>query len=189
MALKSLPLEPGKYYHIYNRACGSDNLFCQSFNYDFFMEKFIERLGDILILYCYCLIPNHFHLLVKLRQIESCDNPAQFYSRRFSNFFNAYAQSFNKFYKRHGALFSQNFKRKEVEDISYRRMVVIYIHRNPLKHGLTDDLMKWQHSSFKEILSQNSEICRGEEVIKWFGSIDIFEFCHQLKTEITLGAF
>ncbi len=189
MAIKALPLEPGKYYHIYNRACGFEKLFWESNNYDFFMEKFIERLGDIVILYCYCLIPNHFHILVKLKDIEMNENLSLFYSKKFSNFFNAYAQSFNKFYKRHGALFSQNFKRKEVDEITYRRMVVIYIHRNPLKHGLVDDFKKWQYSSYQEIISYNSEICQVEEVIKWFGSIEIFEFCHHLKTEITLGAF
>ena len=73
--------------------------------------------------------------------------------------------------------------------MTYRRMVVIYIHRNPLKHGLVDSIEKWQHSSYQEILSSKSDICQVEEVIQWFGGRDIFKFCHQLKTEITLGAF
>jgi putative transposase len=187
MAAATIPLIPGKYYHIYNRACGYEKLFWEDHNYDFFMEKFIERMGDILFLYCYCLIPNHFHMLIRMKDLDFGEKSSQFYSQKFSNFFNCYAQSFNKYYKRHGSLFSQNFKRKEADEIIYRRMVVIYIHRNPLKHGLVDDLMKWQYSSYQEILDSKSEICCGEEVIKWFENREIFEFCHKLKTEITLG--
>ncbi len=189
MAIKPIPLMPGKYYHIYNRACGFEKLFWEAPNYDFFIEKINERLGGILVLYSYCLVPNHFHLLVRMTDLEIGEKASQIYSKKFSNFFNSYTQSFNKFYKRHGTLFSQNFKRKEVDDITYRRMVVIYIHRNPLKHNLVDDFKKWQYSSYQEILSSKSEFCNGEEVIRWFGSKEIFKFCHHLETEITLGAF
>lgn len=189
MPIQRIPLIPGKYYHIYNRACGFEKLFWENFNYEFFLERFMERLSGILYLYCYCLMPNHFHLLVGMKDLNIGEKSSQYYSRKFGDFFNSYTQSFNKYYKRHGSLFSQNFKRKEVDDITYRRMVVIYIHRNPLKHELVDDLRKWQHSSYQEILSAKPEICHGEDVISWFGNKEIFEFCHQMKTEITLGGF
>tara|TARA_R110001592_G_scaffold181716_2_gene424563 strand:+ start:2744 stop:3388 length:645 start_codon:yes stop_codon:yes gene_type:complete len=60
-------LESNKYYHIYNRANGSDNLFVNEGNYHFFLEKVKLYLSSVLDLYCYCLMPNHFHFLVKIK--------------------------------------------------------------------------------------------------------------------------
>jgi REP element-mobilizing transposase RayT len=62
-----IPLEPDKMYHIYNHANGNDNLFYAEDNYLYFLKRFAELLAPILDTYAYCLMPNHFHWLVKIK--------------------------------------------------------------------------------------------------------------------------
>lgn len=58
------------YYHIYNHANGIENIFCEDKNYSFFLSKvklYIEPTAEII---AWCLMPNHFHLVVKIRSEE-----------------------------------------------------------------------------------------------------------------------
>jgi len=64
----------GYFYHIYNRAnTNTDKLFYQEKNYAYFLEKFDQYLSDYLEVWAYCLIPNHFHFLVKVKNIDAPD--------------------------------------------------------------------------------------------------------------------
>jgi len=176
-------LIPGNFYHIYNRACGAEKIFVEERNYRFFMDLFEDRLHEYVDLYCYCLIPNHFHFLVRIKPIphdESCEIN---YARKFGNFFAAYAQSFNHLYHRRGNLFSQNFRRKLIGDTDYLRTVVIYIHRNPLKHGIAQNINEWNHSSYLEYLNSDPCYCRKRDVLDWFGDMKLFKFCHNMDPE------
>jgi REP element-mobilizing transposase RayT len=176
-------LIPGNYYHIYNRACGDEKIFVEDRNYRFFMDLFEERMLEYVDLYCYCLIPNHFHLLVRIRPYQGHDSKECNYARKFGNFFAAYAQSFNHFYHRKGNLFSQNFRRKLIGDMDYLRTVVIYIHRNPIKHGIVENINDWYHSSYLEYSKSRPQYCRNKNVLEWFGNIKLFEYCHTLDPE------
>ncbi len=60
-------LEPDCFYHIYNRANGSEQLFLSDENYRFFLRKYLHHIEPIINTYCYCLMPNHFHLLVQVK--------------------------------------------------------------------------------------------------------------------------
>lgn len=60
-------LEPNKFYHIYNHAIGDDNLFRNNQNYLYFLKRYADFIHPIAKTYAYCLMPNHFHLLVKIR--------------------------------------------------------------------------------------------------------------------------
>lgn len=63
-------LEGGCYYHIYNRGINSTNLFRESQNYEFFLRKYALYLTDYVDTYAYCLLKNHFHLLIRVKDIE-----------------------------------------------------------------------------------------------------------------------
>ncbi len=176
-------LIPDTFYHVYNRACGFDKIFIEDRNYYFFMDLFEERLSEYVDLYCYCLIPNHFHLLIKTKPIKKGDTRDIKYSKLFGNLFAAYAQSFNHFYHRKGSLFSQNFRRKPICDDQYLKTVVIYIHRNPVKHGLVKDVSAWRYSSYLEYLHGHPKYCKKRDVLDWFSSIEIYKFCHTLDSD------
>ncbi len=151
-----------KYYHIYNHANGDDNLFREQKNYDYFLVKYKQHISPIAETIVWCLMPNHFHLLVKIKSedeiastfpkfqtLEKLDDKTNFLSKQFSNFFSSYSQSFNKVYGRRGSLFLKNFKRKEISDENYLRNLILYIHLNPVKHGFTNVISDWKWVSYE----------------------------------------
>lgn len=68
MPQKIPPLEPGKYYHIFNHAIGSENLFREKTNYEYFLTLYDKYISPIAYTHAWVLMPNHFHLLVELKQ-------------------------------------------------------------------------------------------------------------------------
>jgi hypothetical protein len=63
-------LIPNQTYHIFNHANGFENIFVEEENYRFFLEKYQEYISPIAETYAYCLLPNHFHLVVRIRKRE-----------------------------------------------------------------------------------------------------------------------
>jgi hypothetical protein len=61
-------------YHIYNHANGNDNLFKSDENFYFFLNKVSIHLAPVADLYAYCLMPNHFHFLLRTKKIEEVVN-------------------------------------------------------------------------------------------------------------------
>jgi putative transposase len=59
---------PGCTYHLFNHANGWENLFKEHKNYDFFLERLSLHVLPVAHIYAYCLMPNHFHLLLKIRE-------------------------------------------------------------------------------------------------------------------------
>jgi REP element-mobilizing transposase RayT len=68
--MATVQLEPGCFYHIYNHANGSDNLFREEENYYYFLRKWKKYIHPIADTVAYCLMPNHFHWLVKVKDRE-----------------------------------------------------------------------------------------------------------------------
>ena len=185
------PLIPGSYYHIYNRANGDENLFLSSSNYYFFLIKYQHYISPIAHTLAYCLMPNHFHFLVKIRtesEILKCmtgilamkiktGNYDQslislYISKQFAKLFSSYTQSFNKVNERMGSMFIKNFKRKCANDENYRRELVLYIHMNPVKSALASHPSEWVFSSYNDLLSDNTSFLQRSEVFDLFGSVD-----------------
>ncbi len=190
-------LEPENIYHLYNRANGSENLFREEKNYSFFLERYFRYIDPIAETFAYCLMPNHFHVMVRIRKSEeiiinlsrlpsSNENLAGLVSKQFGNLFNSYAKAYNKMYKRNGSLFQRPFKCKKVEHSSYFTQLILYIHNNPIKHGFVKTAMDWPHSSIHQFLQPNNKTESGAklnkiEVIDWFGDIHQFKIIHNLK--------
>ncbi len=104
----------------------------------------------------------------------------QYPSKKFSDFFNAYAKAINAAYERTGSLFQHPFGRVMVtRDMQFFR-VIAYIHQNPQKHGFVDDFRDWKYSSYGAILSDKPTHLKREEVLEWFGDNQQF---HSLHTE------
>jgi REP element-mobilizing transposase RayT len=174
--------EVGEMYHIYSRTIGNEMLFRNDDNYAYFMKKFSYYLDDKLETLAFCLLPNHFHLLVKVK--ENTTN--ELIVKGFSDFLNAYSKSINKVFGRNGALFQRKFKRKKIDTEEYLTRIVIYIHLNPVKHGLSRDPSEWKFSSYRSYLSKSQIKLNRELVIKWFGGINGFITAHDSNTDLFL---
>lgn len=190
-------LEPNHFYHCYNRANGKQDLFIEPRNYLFFLRKFEKYVAPIAEIYCYCLMPNHYHFLIKIKGINilkryfagkvspEYEDWPKLLSRQFSNFGNAYAKAFNKVTGRNGSLFSRPFKRKRIMDLNHLRKIVHYIHHNPVKARLSSKPEDYPHSSYHEICEKKSQIIQVEKVIDLFGDFENFKHVHQEPPEIT----
>jgi REP element-mobilizing transposase RayT len=113
-------------------------------NYCFFMtklEKYILEIADIL---AYCLMPNHYHLLIQLREPDL--------SSAMHKLALSYVVPVNKQYQRSGHLFQGRFQLKIVEDTRYLVHLSRYIHLNPLSANLVDNALDWDYSSLKVYL-------------------------------------
>jgi putative transposase len=193
-------LEPDGIYHVYNRANGNELLFCSDENYLYFLKKFYEYILPIANIFCYCLMPNHFHFLIRVKSRNQIDDfnprPDRFQkpvrsesekiSQQFSNLFNAYSKAFNKQYNRKGSLFIRPFKRKLIDNETYLRKVIHYIHYNPVEAGLANSPEEWKYSSYQAIIHPHIEtMVMKEEVVAYFDSLPNFIYCHSLPPDVT----
>ena len=121
-------LEKDYYYHIYNRGINGANIFENENNKIYFLKQFSKYLSDKISVFAYCLMNNHFHLVIRLNSEEKEVTQA------FSNLFNSYAKAFNKQTSRTGSLFEKHFRRIKLKDETYLKHLIIYVHLNPKHH-------------------------------------------------------
>ena len=167
-------LEKGRFYHLYNRGINGCNIFSNDGNKLYFLKQVQKYLVEKMNIYAYCLMDNHFHMVVELTQDEKIVTQA------ISNLFNSYAKAYNKQNQRTGSLFDKHFKRIIIEDESYLRDLITYVHLNPFHHfGI--DYKSYKFSSFGAFLTQKETRLMREEVIKLYGDLENFKFCHENK--------
>ncbi len=183
-----MPLEENKFYHIYNRGNNRENLFYNHGNYEYFLRKYDEYFSEYLETYAFCLLPNHFHLLVSVK--EKPLNLPSFHERasipineQFRRLFITYAQAINKQENRVGSLFQKPFKRKEVNNQNYLVNLVFYIHANPQIHGVINDYRMYPWSSYGKILDNKPSRLKRDTVIEWFDDKNNFIAFHNQKLE------
>ena len=148
-------LEANNYYHIFNQGNNGENIFIEEINYSYFLRLLKKHILPIADVFSYCLLKNHFHLLVRIKDIQE----RKLISKAFSNFFNAYSKSINKKYNRSGSLFRDRFKR-----------LIVYINLNPVRHQFVSRIEEYKHSSYISLLSEKETLLKREEVILLFES-------------------
>tara|TARA_R110002050_G_scaffold278916_1_gene425191 strand:+ start:79 stop:681 length:603 start_codon:yes stop_codon:yes gene_type:complete len=180
------------YYHIYNRGNNGENLFYNDENYLYFLKLYKKHVFPVAETFAWCLLKNHFHLLVKIKTDEEiCNNfnikvekvdkkPSQ----QFSNLFNAYVQAINKQNNRHGSLLETPFKRKEIKDEKYLKNLITYIHNNPIQHNFVKYLENYKWSSYSSLISNKVTNIERNKVIELFDNKENFVFAHQQKIDI-----
>jgi len=135
------------WYHILNRGRRGELIFADSYDYIGFIDLLIDTSEQWnLRVAAYCLMPNHYHILVQ--------TPDANISRCIRHIDGVYTQRFNRRYECDGALFRGRYKSILVEADSYLLTLVRYIHRNPIKAGLSDRPGGYKWSSHKGYLSR-----------------------------------
>lgn len=133
------------YYHVYNRGNNLENIFFEKRNYDFFIRKLIESFADKIELVYYCLMPNHYHLIVHVKENSALEKAMQKFSI-------SYAKAINKSCGRVGYLFQGRYKNKFIPDNNYLLHLSRYIHLNPVKAGLAGQPEEYAYSSYLDYL-------------------------------------
>ncbi|OFX24460.1 MAG: hypothetical protein A2033_13650 [Bacteroidetes bacterium GWA2_31_9] len=175
-------IESGAIYHIFNQGNNKENIFIEEKNYYYFLYLIKKYLLPIADIYCYCLLKNHFHLLLKVKDLA--DLPEKFKTKPylpFSNLFNAYAKSINKAYNRTGSLFKEHLQRNRVADEKYLIQLVAYIHLNPVKHQFTENYKNYPYSSYSAYFSQKETNINRNYILSLFENLENFEYWHDLK--------
>lgn len=186
MPFRTIPFVNDEFYHLYNRGLEKQPIFTDKRDYSHFIRalfyyqiqnpkpKFslyrqsktfpIDQTKKIVDIICYCLMPNHFHLLV--RQLK--DGGISEFMRRFIHSYTKYR---NIKYKRQGPVLQGMFKAVRVETDEQLLHLSRYIHLNPLVSFLVKDLESYPWSSYSYFLynSNNTSLAK-EEILKFFKS-------------------
>lgn len=188
-------------YHVYNRGVEKRNIFLDEQDYSVFLhllkyylspvddktahpllefQKFsvvkpkpLSNIGEEIELLAYCLMPNHFHLLV--RQISK-DGMTKLL-RRIST---TYSMYFNKRYKRVGYLFQGRYKAAFIDSDNYLIHVSRYIHLNPLDLLKRSNLFNYPYSSYPNFVGTKRAIwLKPEFILKYFDTSKMLPFLNK----------
>ncbi|MFH1601691.1 MAG: transposase [Candidatus Shapirobacteria bacterium] len=202
-----LPLVTNYYYHVYNRGSNGQPIFLSKRDYQRFKDllsyyqhsdhpgsyskflilkseerqKILRNLSKEDIKYadiiCYCLMPNHFHVLLKQNRNDGI-------SKLMATVQNGYARYFNKKQDKFGPLFQGRFKAVLVNNEEQLLHLTRYIHLNPYSSAIVNtskQLKNYPWSSLQEYLSNNQEICKKEIIISHNKSKNYKDFVFNRK--------
>jgi putative transposase len=143
------------------------------------MKLYEAHINPIAETYAWRLMKNHFHFLIKIKE-ETGKSPHQ----SFSNLFNAYTKAINKRYNRHSSLFQRTFKRKLVDNEAYLKNLILYIHNNPVNHGICQDAMDYAWSSYLTCVSDKATNLKKDEVLDLFADVENFKVAHKFRINL-----
>ena len=177
------------YYHLYNRGVAKQKIFSEANDYihllkalgfylddtrktklseiskeEFKIINITEPKKPLVEILCFCLMPNHFHLLIK----QLMDNGISTFVRRSLD---SYTRYYNRKHDRVGPLFQGRFKSVPVESEEYILHLSRYIHLNPFSNKLIAEAKEYPWSSYKYYLrNQRIRICHPKFLIDLIGS-------------------
>jgi hypothetical protein len=197
MPRRKVPLKAGEYYHVYNRGVNYDKIFFSRENYLFFLRRLrqygldeksetdtsqtsevsetSEVLGrsgvfdgsEVSEIIAYCLMPNHYHLLVR----PAHDN----LSHSMQLFGISYTKAINKQQGRVGPLFQGQFQAAHIPTDDYLLHVSRYVHLNPVEARLVKCAEDWEFSSYRDYLGlRQGTLPSPDVVLSQFDSIDAY---------------
>jgi putative transposase len=166
MPYRSLEFKAGEYYHLYNRGNNFQPVFFERENYLFFLRQLRKYLRpDCAEVVAYCLMPNHYHLLIHLK---TDDLPGM-----MQPFALSYTKAINERFGRVGALFQGRFKAIHVDREEYLLHLARYIHLNPVAAGLTRSPEEWEFSNYRDMLGfRHGTLAHSDIVMAQFPSSD-----------------
>lgn len=137
---------PGHYYHIYNRGVNRQPIFFAKHNWGFFIQRLRDYFTEeTAIIIAYCLMPNHYHLLVQVL----CDDFGLTVMQPFST---SYTKAINNEQNRVGSLFQGRHKGVHVDNDGYLLHLSRYIHRNPVTAKFVTNPADWHFSSYRDYI-------------------------------------
>lgn len=147
-------------YHVIIRGINKQYIFEDSQDKQIYLNKLlIAKEVSGCEIYAYCLMSNHVHILLKEGKEDI--------GVTFKRIGTSYVSWFNWKYARTGHLFQDRYRSEVVETEKYFLAAMRYIHQNPIKAGITNDISNYQWSSFKEYTGV-PVICRTDFALSLF---------------------
>lgn len=156
---------PQYYYHIFSRGNNREPIFFENSDYGRFinnLDRFQQKYRYHL--YAYCLLPNHFHLLLRPGKIDL--------SKIMQTLITAYSMYANKKHHHVGHVFQGRFKSIIVEKDEYLLQVLRYIYLNPVRAGLVNVIEEYPWSSYVKyfVTESKNPIIESEEILQMFSN-------------------
>ena len=187
-------------YHVYNRSNYPELLFKKAEDYRFFFDSYKAYLHPFVDTYAYCLIPNHFHLIIRVKLLEKLVNTVEqlpiykqtktqkdwlqipeeervaneLLEHQFSRFFNSFAKKVNIKRERNTNLWNRSFKRLFIRNEAHYTHGIYYVNANAVKHKLVKSIVDYPHSSYHALISEKPTLLKREEVLNWYGGKEAF---------------
>jgi len=146
------------YYHLYNRGAHRKNIFYGEENYAYLLillRKYAVQYNVRIL--AYCLMPNHYHLIVQQGGGGSI-------SRFMQMTFNAYVQALNRQVRRSGTIFEGKVKAKLIESDRYLVQLASYLHLNPVRARLVASPEEWEYSDYRGWMGEESDLSDGGSI-------------------------
>jgi len=168
-------------YHIILRGVNKQTIFEEREDGKKFLSTLAEYKKDSgYKIYAYCLMSNHIHLLIK-EENEALEIIMRRIGARFVYWYNYK-------YERTGHLFQDRYKSEAVEDEAYLMNVVRYIHQNPLKAGIVDDIKDYKWSSYQDYMNNkgltDTDFVLGHFDVDQEKSKALFETFHKKESDV-----
>ncbi|KKT39749.1 MAG: Transposase [Candidatus Giovannonibacteria bacterium GW2011_GWA2_44_13b] len=187
-SMRKVKFTDGEFYHIYNRGTDKRKIFVDENDLERFLQSLREfnnqkpigslfensfrdktKLGNpvtkLVDIVCYCLNPNHFHLILKQR----IDGGLSEFMHRLGS---GYTRFFNIKYKRSGVLFQGKFKAKHINSNNYLLRVGTYVNQNNLVHKIRGNFYR---SSWLEYANKEENLCAKSIILDQFKNIIEFK--------------
>lgn len=211
---RNISIAPGEFYHLYNRGTDKRDIFSTEADHERFLALLylsntnksfhiddvkksqgstsrnllecidVEREENLISICAYCLMPNHFHLLVYEKNEHGI-------SKFMQKLMTGYTMYFNNRHERSGALFQGKFKATHANEDAFLKYLVSYIHLNPVKlieprwkeNGIQDRqsaekfLHQYRYSSYLDYLGISrieSKILTREALPNYFDDVKDF---------------
>lgn len=178
MARLARELSENGLYHIVFRGVNRGHIFEETNDY--------EKLRDILNelkeemkyqVYAYCFMSNHVHILLKEKEKGDI-------SLIMKRVLTKYVRWYNIKYKRSGALIANRYKSKPIEVDEYFLSVIRYIHHNPIKAKMIDNISDYEWSSYNEYITDKQGLTDTEFVLEMITKDEFIEF-HKKEDELS----
>ena len=174
MPRRTTPFVSDIYYHFYNHGNNRQAIFFEQDNYLYFLGGIKKYLVPVVKIIAYCLMPTHYHILVKIKQtseVLKTSEVSKQVSHAMQKFLISYTKAINKRFQRVGALFQGQFQAKPIKTYSHLLNLCIYAHSNPVKDGLVASPEDWIYSNYLEWLGQrDGQLVDKEFIQEHFGS-------------------
>jgi putative transposase len=134
----------GGIYHVLNRGNAKQKVFFEALDYQAFIDLMVESSLDFSVdHYAFCIMPNHFHFVVRIGKAEHLSEWIQCLMTR-------HVKRYHKHYGGSGHVWQGRFKSFLVQSDEYLLTVMRYAEANPLRAGFVDSAEQWPWSSHNE---------------------------------------